>query len=119
VQATGDREGLGQCRPGPSLLDVAAFNRRGGARADNSVVRFGRAIFRIVGEDEANPARGTISQISPLARLLFGKGVGDVVSVAGSDAENLERALKRSSLGQMLGQFPVGQSVISMSQSVI
>jgi transcription elongation GreA/GreB family factor len=65
---------------------------------DNSVVRFGHTVtiirsggreqtFRIVGEDEANPAAGTISQISPLARALFGKGVGDIVSVAGGETE--------------------------------
>jgi transcription elongation GreA/GreB family factor len=67
---------------------------------DNSVVRFGHTVtilrdggrqqtFGIVGEDEADPARGTISHISPLARALFGKGVGDVVSVTGGDAEIL------------------------------
>ena len=67
---------------------------------DNSVVRFGHTVtivrddgreqtFRIVGEDEADPARGTISHVSPLARALFGKGIGDVVSVAGGDAEIL------------------------------
>jgi len=67
---------------------------------DNSVVRFGHTVtivrddgreqtFRIVGEDEANPARGTVSQVSPLARALFGKCVGDTVSVAGGEAEIL------------------------------
>ena len=43
--------------------------------------------FRIVGEDEADPARGTISHVSPLARALFGKAVGDVVSVGKGEAE--------------------------------
>jgi transcription elongation GreA/GreB family factor len=43
--------------------------------------------FRIVGEDEADPARGTLSYISPLARALFGKGVGDVIEVGHSEAE--------------------------------
>ena len=67
---------------------------------DNSVVRFGHTVtivrddgreqtFGIVGEDEADPARGTISHVSPLARALFGKGVGDVVSVAGGEVEIL------------------------------
>lgn len=65
---------------------------------DNSQVRFGSSItiarddgreqnFRIVGEDEADPSRGTISHASPLARALFGKGVGDVVRVGAGDAE--------------------------------
>jgi transcription elongation GreA/GreB family factor len=48
-----------------------------------------RQTFRIVGEDEADPAKGSISYISPLARALLGKQVGDVVAVAGGEAEVL------------------------------
>jgi transcription elongation GreA/GreB family factor len=66
--------------------------------ADNSVVRFGHTVsvvrdddrrqtFQIVGEDEADPAHGTISHGSPLARALFGRAVGDVVVIAGGEAE--------------------------------
>jgi transcription elongation GreA/GreB family factor len=43
--------------------------------------------FRIVGEDEADPSRGTISHVSPLARALFGKTVGDIVSAGRGEAE--------------------------------
>jgi transcription elongation GreA/GreB family factor len=39
--------------------------------------------FRIVGEDEADPACGSICHVSPLARAMFGKRVGDVVRAAG------------------------------------
>ena len=39
--------------------------------------------WRIVGEDEADPARGSVSHVSPLARALTGKGVGDEAMVAG------------------------------------
>jgi transcription elongation GreA/GreB family factor len=46
-----------------------------------------RQTFRIVGEDEANPAKGSISYVSPLARALTGKTVGEVVQAGGSDAE--------------------------------
>ena len=46
-----------------------------------------RQTFRIVGEDEADPAKGTLSYVSPLARALTGKGVGDVVHVGASEAE--------------------------------
>ena len=47
----------------------------------------GRAqTFRIVGEDEADPARGTISYVSPLARAVLGGKVGDAVEVPGGDA---------------------------------
>jgi transcription elongation GreA/GreB family factor len=46
----------------------------------------GRAqTFRIVGEDEAEPARGTISYVSPLARAVLGGRVGDAVEVAGGN----------------------------------
>jgi transcription elongation GreA/GreB family factor len=48
-----------------------------------------RQIFRIVGEDEADPARGTLAYVSPLARALSGRCVGDVVVVAGDEAEIL------------------------------
>ncbi len=46
-----------------------------------------RQTFRIVGEDEADPAKGTISYVSPVARALTGKRVGDVVRAGNSDAE--------------------------------
>jgi transcription elongation GreA/GreB family factor len=35
--------------------------------------------FRIVGEDEADPSRGSISHALPLAREMFGRRVGDIV----------------------------------------
>jgi transcription elongation GreA/GreB family factor len=43
--------------------------------------------FRIVGEDEADPKRGSVSYVSPIATALMGKGVGDVVSVGGHEIE--------------------------------
>lgn len=46
-----------------------------------------RQTFRIVGEDEADPAKGTISYVSPVAQALTGKRVGDVVKAGTSDAE--------------------------------
>ena len=77
--------------------------RRGNAQvmdapSDNNSVRFGsrvtldrddgrRQIFRIVGEDEADPEAGTLSHVSPLARALMGKSVGDKVRVGPSELE--------------------------------
>lgn len=49
-----------------------------------------RQTFRIVGEDEAEPAKGTIPYVAPLARALVGKGVGDVVRVGEGEIEVLE-----------------------------
>ena len=51
-----------------------------------------RQTFRIVGEDEADPAHGTLSHVSPLARALFGKQVGDTIEVAQKEAEIVEIA---------------------------
>ena len=49
-----------------------------------------RQTFRIVGEDEADPHKGSISYVAPLARAITGKSVGDVVEVNGNDVEILE-----------------------------
>lgn len=65
---------------------------------DISTVRFGATVtierddgrsqtYRIVGEDEADPAQGLLSHASPLARALLGKGVGDQVSAGQTEAE--------------------------------
>lgn len=51
-----------------------------------------RQRFRIVGEDEADPARGTLSYVSPLARTLIGKELGEVVVAGNSEAEIVEIA---------------------------
>ena len=65
--------------------------------ADNSKVHFGATVtvrredgraqtFRIVGEDEAEPAQGTLSYVAPLARAVLGGTVGDDVDVPGGSA---------------------------------
>jgi transcription elongation GreA/GreB family factor len=65
---------------------------------DPTKVEFGCAItvlradgreqtYRIVGEDEADPAHGTISYVSPVAQALLGKQVGEIVRVGKSDIE--------------------------------
>lgn len=46
-----------------------------------------RQTFRIVGEDEADPAKGSVSYVSPLARALMGKAIGDTAVVAGGEVE--------------------------------
>ncbi|WP_020180272.1 transcription elongation factor GreA [Methylopila sp. M107] len=48
-----------------------------------------RQTYRIVGEDEAEPAKGSVSYISPLARAVMGKTVGELASFAGGEAEIL------------------------------
>ena len=64
----------------------------------SEVVEFGSSVtirrqdgrnqtFRIVGTDEADPTRGTLSYISPLAKALLGRSKGDVVRVGEADAK--------------------------------
>ena len=66
------------------------------AQADT--VQFGRSVeferedgrrqaYRIVGEDEADPAKGSVSSASPLASALLGKTVGDTAMVNGAEVE--------------------------------
>ena len=66
--------------------------------APDGRVRFGGAVtieredgrtqtWRITGEDEADPAKGSVSHVSPLARALVGKRVGDEATVAGQTVE--------------------------------
>jgi len=67
-------------------------------RPEMDSVQFGSAVtivrddgrqqtFRIVGEDEADPSKGSISHVAPLARVLVGKRVGDVIRAGSEDAE--------------------------------
>ncbi len=46
-----------------------------------------RQSYRIVGEDEADPAKGSVSYVSPLAQALIGKSPGDEASVNGAEVE--------------------------------
>lgn len=48
-----------------------------------------RQAFRIVGEDEADPAKGSVSYVSPLARALLRKTVGDTAMVNDDEIEVL------------------------------
>ena len=65
---------------------------------DNQEVRFGhkvtierddgrRQTYKIVGEDEADPTKGLLSHISPLAVGLFGRKVGATVTAGHNEAE--------------------------------
>jgi len=67
----------------PASSDTVAFGstvtfRRGDGRVQT---------YRIVGEDEADPKAGSISFVSPVARLLIGKAAGDDVGVTGQELE--------------------------------
>lgn len=99
AQISGDRQELAQAgrdlrywsaRRTTAHLVPATLNVDG--------VQFGRTVtivrddgrqqmFSIVGEDEADPALGTISFVSPLARALMGKAIGDIVNAGKGEAE--------------------------------
>jgi len=68
------------------------------APASNDTVAFGSTVtfrradgrvqtYHIVGEDEADPKTGSISFVAPVARMLMGKAVGDVVEASGQELE--------------------------------
>ena len=69
--------------------------------SDASQVKFGsrvtverddgrRETYRIVGMDEADPKRGTLSYVSPFAQALIDREVGDAVEVGGTRREIIE-----------------------------
>ncbi len=69
--------------------------------ADHSHVRFGhrvvveleggeKRVFRLVGEDQADPSKGLIPYVAPLAKALMGKTVGDRVEVIHHSARIIE-----------------------------
>jgi transcription elongation GreA/GreB family factor len=77
-----------QLVPNPTSTDTVAFG---------STVTFSRAdgrvqTYRIVGEDEADPKAGSISFVSPVARSLIGKTVGDVAGAGSQEIEVLSIA---------------------------
>jgi len=67
----------------PTSTDTVAFGSTVTFRRDDGRVQ----TYRIVGEDEADPKTGSMSFVSPVARLLMGKAVGDVVGLSGQELE--------------------------------
>jgi transcription elongation GreA/GreB family factor len=77
-----------QIIPQPSSTETVAFG---------STVTFRRAdgrvqTYRIVGEDEADPKAGSMSFVSPVAKALMGKAVGDVVGSGNGEIEIVDIA---------------------------
>lgn len=72
-----------QLVPPPETTDRVAFGGTVTFSRDDGRVQ----TYRIVGEDEADPKTGSISYVSPVARLLLGKEVGDVVSMGEQELE--------------------------------
>jgi transcription elongation GreA/GreB family factor len=85
VRYYNERLRTAQIRPPPLEFGAVAFGNRVTIQRDDGR----KQMYRIVGEDEADPRKETISYVSPLARALTGKGVGDVVQMGGHDIEIL------------------------------
>lgn len=88
ARATRDLRYWSARRAGAQLVET---QREGRVRFGGSVTiarEDGRTqTWRIVGEDEADPAKGLVSHISPLARALLGKQAGDLVPVNDQEVE--------------------------------
>lgn len=78
-----ERVRTAQVIPAPTATDVVAFGSTVTFSRDDGRVQ----TYRIVGEDEADPKAGSISYVSPIARVLMGKGVGDVVGAGEHELE--------------------------------
>ena len=77
------RRSTAQLMPAPEQTEKVQFG------STVTIERDGRRrqTWRIVGEDEAEPNEGTLSYVSPVARALMNKSVGDVVQAGPSEAE--------------------------------
>ena len=63
--------------------DVVLFGRQVTFRRDDGRTQS----FRIVGEDEADATQVMISHVSPIAKALLGKRVGDIVALNDTELE--------------------------------
>ncbi|SCB13874.1 Transcription elongation factor, GreA/GreB family [Rhizobium multihospitium] len=78
-----ERVRTAEVMPAPASSEVVAFGSTVTySREDGRVQK-----YRIVGEDEADPKAGSISYVSPVARLLMGKTVGDVLTLGKEELE--------------------------------
>jgi transcription elongation GreA/GreB family factor len=78
-----ERVRTAQVMPAPASTDTVAFGSKVTFSRDDGRVQ----TYRIVGEDEADPKAGSISFVSPVARGLMGKCVGDLATVGDQELE--------------------------------
>ncbi|OLP52907.1 transcription elongation factor [Rhizobium rhizosphaerae] len=80
-----ERVRTAQVMPAPEDGAAVAFGSRVTFRREDGRTQ----TYRIVGEDEADPKAGSISYVSPVARALMGKTVGDLATAGGQELEIL------------------------------
>ena len=78
-----ERVHTAQLAPQPASNETVAFGSTVTFSRDDGRVQ----TYRIVGEDEADPKAGSISYVSPVAKILLGKAVGDVVTMGAQELE--------------------------------
>ena len=83
VRYFAERVRTAQVMPSPTSPAAVAFGSTVTFSRDDGRVQK----YRIVGEDEADPKLGSVSFVSPVARALMGKAIGDVASVGGHELE--------------------------------
>ena len=77
-------------------------------------VRYNGRVVRIVGVDEADVNKGLISFISPVAKMLIGKKVGDIIELKGSERIKVEEvSFEPMALTQLINDKPVMASAIT------
>ena len=81
------RRASAEVQPPPADIDTVRFGSRVTIEREDADGKTRTQTFTIVGEDEANPAKGTLSYVSPLAHALIGKEEGEVVKVGEGEAE--------------------------------
>lgn len=77
------RRTTAQLVPATRDLSKAAFGHRVTILRDDGR----RQTFTIVGEDEADPAKGYVAYVTPVARAMLGRGIGDEIDLPGGTAE--------------------------------
>lgn len=83
VRYFAERVRTAQVVPNPASSDTVAFGSTVTFQRDDGRVQ----TYRIVGEDEADPKAGSISFVSPVAKLLMGRAIGDVFDMSGQELE--------------------------------
>jgi len=107
AQVIGDREAISSI-----VRDLRYWERRRATAivvappTDTDHVRFGSVIiikraegkrsYQIVGEDEADPTQNTLSYVSPLAKALIGKAVGEALQIGDAQVELIGIELPKS-----------------------
>ena len=96
-------------------VDISKANK--GVVSFGAWVRYNGRVVRIVGVDEADVDKGLLSFISPLAKLLTGKKVGEVMELKGSkNAEKItveEVSFEPLPLTRIVREKPVETAVMT------